>query len=210
MKKNEKKEIFMKKNGKKIAIIVLLAIIAVGSYFISGTYAKYSRGLGGSGSVTVAKFAVTASGLDKDQTAEIDLFKTINEEDTTTAEENVAAGKIAPGTGGQFTIDLTNDSEVDVEAVVKIEETANESNVPIEYSLDGTTWDSAANTTDTIALAYKDKTGGTNTGSVTVYWRWRYNRTDDDTDDQADTEIGEKETVSSVTTKVTVTFTQVD
>lgn len=197
----------MRKNAKKIFTLLLLAVVACGSYFISGTYAKYSRALSGSDKATVAKFSVSGAGLNKEETATFDLFNTLMEADTTTAEGNVKADKIAPGTGGKITATLTNDSEVDVEAVVTLSET-NASNVPIEYSLDGSTWDTAANTTKTVNLAYNGKTGDgvSNTGDVTVYWRWAFekNTVEDDT------ALGEMETLPTVETKVTVTFTQVD
>ena len=122
----------MKKNTKKICVVLLLAIVAIASYFVSGTYAKYTRAVSGSDTVTVAKFSVDASGLNKEQNATIDLFDTVKEADLSANEENVLAGKIAPGTGGEFTTTLTNKSEVDVKAVITLKETSNTSNVPVE------------------------------------------------------------------------------
>lgn len=196
----------MKKNGKKVAVILLLAIVAVGSYFISGTYAKYSRALSGSDTATVAKFSVSATGLNKEQNATISLFDTLKEANTTTDEENVLTDKIAPGTGGQFTTTLTNDSEVDVEAVVTLTEVSNTSNIPIEYSLDGTNWKSAGETTKTINFDYVGKTGAHTTENVVVYWRWAFEKNTID-DDNA---LGEATTAPTIETKVTATFTQVD
>lgn len=195
----------MKNNKKKVAVVLLLAVVAVGSYFVSGTYAKYSRALSGSDEATVAKFSVTATDLNKEQNATIDLFGTLKEANVTDAEENVKADRIAPGTGGQFTTTLTNASEVDVEAVVTLSET-NASNVPIEYSLDKTTWKKASDLTGKVTLDYDTKTGGTTTDDVTVYWRWAI----DAQADADDTTLGEMATAPKVTTKVTVTFNQVD
>ena len=121
----------MKNNTKKLGVMLLLGVIAVGSYFVSGTYAKYTRALSGSDTATVAKFSVEASNLNKEQNATISLFDTVKEADLSAKEENVATGKIAPGTGGEFTTTLTNKSEVDVKAVVTLKETSNTSNVPI-------------------------------------------------------------------------------
>ena len=193
----------MKKNTKKICVMLLLAVVAIASYFVSGTYAKYTRALGGSDTATVAKFSVTAGTLNKEQNAEIALFDTIKEEDTTSAETHVKENLIAPGTGGKFDITLTNASEVDVDAVITLKETANTSNVPIKYSLDGTNWKTADETTKTVGLNY---VGGTKTSdTITVYWKWVYAG-----DDSADTKLGEMETAPTVTTQVTATFTQVD
>lgn len=195
----------MKNNKKKVAVVLLLAVVAVGSYFVSGTYAKYTRALSGSDEATVAKFSVTASDLNKEQDAVIDLFGTLKDDDLTTDETNVKAGKIAPGTGGKFTTTLTNNSEVKVEAVVTLAEESNPENVPIEYSLDGTTWKTADQTTKTVALGFE----GTTTGSVDVYWRWAFNG-EDATKSGEDTRIGELSEAPKVKTKVTVTFNQVD
>lgn len=198
MEKNDSKK-------KKFAIVLLLLVVACGFYFVSGTYAKYTRALGGSDTATVAKFSIDASGLDKAQSASINLFDTVKEADTTTDEENVAAGKIAPGTGGSFTTTLTNKSEVDVKAVVTLKETANTSNIPIEYSLDKTTWKKATDITKEVDLDYTGKTSAKTNENVTIYWRWAF-----DGDDSADTALGEATTAPTVTTQVTATFTQID
>lgn len=194
----------MKKNIKKLSVMLLLLLVAIGSYFIAGTYAKYTRAFTGADTATVAKFSVSASGLGKEQTADINLFETIKEADTTSEEANVLAGKIAPGTGGQFTTSLTNASEVDVKAVVTLEE-ENEKNVPVEYSLDGQTWKKATELEENIDLDYSGKSSGKQTEDVTVYWRWSFNN-----DDSIDTTLGESETSPTVKTTVKVTFTQKD
>ncbi len=195
----------MKKNTKKLGVMLLLGVVAVGSYFVSGTYAKYTRALSGSDTATVAKFSVEATGLNKEQNATISLFDTVKEADVTANEENVASNKIAPGTGGEFTTTLTNKSEVDVKAVITLKETSNEKNVPIEYSLDKTTWKKASELTKEVNLDYVGKTSATTTGDVTIYWRWAFDGTD-----STDTALGEETTAPTVTTQVTATFTQVD
>lgn len=200
----------MKKNSKKIAVMLLLSVVAVGSYFVSGTYAKYTKALSGSDTATVAKFSVSAGDLTADE-ANIALFNTIKEADTNTTEEHVKANLIAPGTGGSFAVELTNASEVDVKAVIKIEETANEQQVPIEYTTDLTAnnWAKAADFTKTIDhLDYTGKASGTSSETVTIYWRWAYETTP--LTDNVDTEIGEQTTAPTVTAKVTATFTQID
>ena len=196
------------KNGskkKKLVIVLLLLVVASGCYFVSGTYAKYTRALGGSDTATVAKFSVDASGLNKEQNATISLFDNVKEADTTSSEENVLEGKIAPGTGGSFTTTLTNKSEVDVKAVVTLKETANTSNVPIEYSLDKTNWKSASEITKEVNLDYVGKKSANSSSNVTIYWRWAF-----DGSDSTDTTLGEATTTPTVTTQVTATFTQID
>lgn len=203
----------MKKNAKKIFVMLLLAVVASGSYFISGTYAKYSKALSGSDTATVAKFSVSATDLGTAASQTISLFDTLKDDDTTTDEAHVKTGSklIAPGTSGKFTTTLTNDSEVDVEAVVTLEET-NEKNVPIEYSLDGTTWVKVDDTTKKVELTsanldYAGKASGTSSKDVDVYWRWAFG---DDASVATDTPLGETSPAPTVTTKVVATFTQID
>ena len=57
----------MKKKSEKIFIMLLLAIIAILCYFVSITYAKYTRKLSGNDTATIAKFSVTAKDLNKEQ-----------------------------------------------------------------------------------------------------------------------------------------------
>ena len=189
---------------KKFSVVVLLCVIAVGSYFIAGTYAKYTRELTGTDTATVAKFSVTASGLNKEQTANINLFSNLYEVDAISNEANVAEGKIAPGTGGKFATTLTNNSEVDVKAKLAITET-NEKNIPVEYSFDRNTWATAENITKEITLDYTGKRDASTSEDITVYWRWAY-----DSDDTRDTKLGESTDSPSITVKISVVFTKAD
>ena len=194
----------MQKNLKKLGILLLLIVVAIGSYFIAGTYARYTRKLTGSDTASVAKFSVSATGLNSEQTANINLFSTIKEEDTNSEEKNVANKKIAPGTGGKFTTTLTNDSEVDVKASITLEE-VNNNNIPIEYSIDGVTWNNAESAKRDITLDHTEKTSGNTSEDVTIYWRWKF-----DSNDSVDTALGQSEVTPTVETKINVIFTQVD
>ena len=159
----------MKDNKLVKIFLISLLIVMVGLILVSGTYAKYTTKFTGSDTATVAKFKVSSN-----TTAEtFDLFKTAKEVDGTTADAEVVNGKVAPGTGGKFDIQLTNDSEVKVHYAISLKET-NESNIPIEYSLDGTTYVTAANFASVSAddLAIGSTTQQTKT--VSVYWRWAF------------------------------------
>lgn len=196
----------MQKNQKKIWIwiMLLLIVIAIGSYFIAGTYARYTKKLTGSDTASVAKFSVSATGLNSEQTANINLFSTIKEEDTNSEEKNVANKKIAPGTGGKFTTTLNNDSEVDVKASITLEE-INNSNIPIEYSIDGVTWNRADSAKRDITLDHTSKTSAKTSEDVTIYWRWKF-----DSNDSVDTSLGQSEVTPTVEAKISVIFTQID
>ena len=190
----------------KVFLIVLL-IAMIGLILVSGTYAKYTTTFTGSDTATVAKFKVSSN-----TTAEtFDLFKTAKEVDGTTADVDVANGKVAPGTGGKFDIQLTNDSEVKVHYAISLKET-NESNIPIEYSLDGTTYVTAANFA---SISAADLAIGSTTQTVSVYWRWafegkdstNYKTTQTDTTDYT---LGTASTAPTVKVEASTVFTQVD
>lgn len=203
----------MKKNNKLAkftALVLIVTIIAL--ILVAGTYAKYTTKIEGSDVATVAKFKV---GSTTDES--FDLFSTVTEADGKTAETDVAEGKVAPGTGGKFAIDITNESEVKVDYVLALEETANTSSVPIEYSIDGTTYVTADKMKD-LTAAKGSLDIGTPTAKkaqVTVYWRWAFtgdistNFTTSQTD-TTDLALGTASTAPTVTVKASTTFTQVD
>ena len=186
-----------KKNNIKKAVGLLVLLALVSTFSITGSLAKYVTTGGALNAVgTVAKFDVGYN------FATFDLFSTVNEEDTTTAETHVSAGKIAPGTGGSFTMGFVDNSEVTVKGEFTISET-NASNIPIEYSVDGGgTWKSAA-TIGTITINPLSSAS-----TQTIQWRWVF----EGGQDAADTALG----VAAITTAPTITvtlsgtFTQVD
>ena len=197
----------MKDNKLVKVFLIALLIVMVGLILVSGTYAKYTTTFTGSDTATVAKFKVSSN-----TTAEtFDLFKTAKEVDGTTADAEVVNGKVAPGTGGKFDIQLTNDSEVKVHYAISLKET-NESNIPIEYSLDGTTYVTAENFA---SVSADDLAIGSTTQKVSVYWRWafegkdstNYKTTQTDTTDYT---LGTASTAPTVKVEVSTVFTQVD
>lgn len=204
----------MNKNLKKVGTMVLVAIVAVGAYFVSGTYAKYTSTMSGKGSASVAKWAwkindrdfTTADSVSEEFT--FNPFASIKDSDGS-AETDVDTNLIAPGTSGNVTLDITNNSEVNAEYKVEFEVTKNTSNIPLEYSLDGQNWvsdiaDLNLGTTTPIAIAMK---GGKATQS-NLQWRWVFEADRD----AADTALGfaANTTRPEVEVKATVTVTQVD
>lgn len=206
----------MKKNTKKIAAMLLVAVVAVGSYFISGTYAKYTSSASGESTARVAKwdFKVGSTNITTTNTFTFNLFDTIKESDTTTVETDVVAanGKdklVAPGTGGSFDIVLTNDSEVSAKYGIDYTLT-NTANIPVEFSTNGTNWSN--DLTDVVADDTNTKlTANGGTVTKTVKWRWAYETgtspyTEGDT---ADTTLGVAGT-ATLTVRADVTATQID
>ena len=198
-----------RKNGNKKLAAVLVALCLAMVCMIGGVMAKYVSSTTGTGTATVAKWSIAVNGeeiaVSPAATVDFDLFATINEEDTTTAETNVTDGKIAPGTGGSFELVVENQSEVDAKYTIALDET-NASNVPIEYSLDKITWTgdmSAINTAQTdVSIAR-----GTGSETVVIYWRWAF-----EGDDAADTALGIAARTAAPTVQIaaTITATQVD
>lgn len=190
---------FMRIAGVMLGAILLMTCV------ISGTLAKYTSTANGSSVATVAKWSVQVNGTDiaKNDTVTLDLFNTVKEADGTAAEDDVATGKIAPGTGGSFDFAIVNDSEVTATYSVLLTET-NANNVPIEYSTDGTTWgalsDLDAVTDVTIAAGASD--------NVTIQWRWAYET--DEAGNTADTALGTADTAPTVEIAATFTAVQAD
>jgi hypothetical protein len=126
----------MKKNTKKIATLVLLCVVAIGSYLVSGTYAKYTSKIRGYDDVDVAKWAweinnteiTTMASAMADNAFTIDLLDTVYDSTWEDNEQDVDTGYIAPGMSGGFLIDITNLSEVN--AVIGLELTEVQSNLP--------------------------------------------------------------------------------
>ena len=209
----------MKKNKNKIATLLLLAIVAVGSYFVAGTYAKYTSEIAGSDNASVAKWAWKINQEDFKSASDVtrgytfDLFETIKEADTTSAETDVGDDLIAPGTGGSFDIAITNNSEVNATYAVAFTET-NESGIPIEYSVDGSTWVSDVSGINVPATAINM---GQTASTLTVKWRWAFTGNDSTNytstqTDATDTALGfaANDTAPTVQVNATVTVTQVD
>ncbi len=200
----------MKDNKLVKLFLVSLLIVMVGLILVSGTYAKYTTTFTGSDTATVAKFKVGSNIT----TGTFDLFKTAKEVDGTTADADVASGKIAPGTGGKFDIQLTNDSDVKVNYTLALTET-NAKNIPIEYSVDGKTYVTADKFASTATGALEIGSTTQQTKTVSVYWRWAFTG-DASTNfkssqtDSSDNALGTAETAPTVTVSATATFTQVD
>lgn len=99
-------------------MIVVLMLLAVALYLISGTYARYASEATGSATVQVAKWSVAVAKQDISETA-----GTFNVTITPNENEFVEEGKIAPASSatGTIEVDLTG-TEVAVDISMTIEE----------------------------------------------------------------------------------------
>ena len=174
----------MRSDNAIVKFTMLVLILTMLSLcLVSNTYAKYTSTFAGSDTAIVAKWDVSAG----DASTTIDLFNSSKIYDTNgvtdytqggtddaDVKNGTADGIIAPGTWGSFSYTVSNNS--DVNATYTVDYTVTAANVPLEWSVDGTTWSTNLSNVSTTALNM-----GT-TENVTVYWRWAFNG-----DDTADT-----------------------
>ena len=193
---------------KKFRIVtILLALCLITSSFVGNTFAKYTSSASGSDVAVVAKWSIdynneeisTTNGTSKEVT--FNLFNTIMGYGTdAVADENTADDDvrdtteddktiIAPGTQGAFTFTITNKSDVTVAYAIDFTavQTGTDTGtglytIPIEYSLDGTTWKTDIDELDVelldARLAYEDDDDDSNGKETevtyTIYWRWSF------------------------------------
>lgn len=207
----------MTKNKMMRIAAALLVTVLLSTCVISGTFAKYTTDISASDTAIVARFAVKAFGVDgvANDTATVDIFNTVYDLapdtdftlDGTDDEDvkNATAGEapiIAPGTWGKFAYTLKNESDVTV--AYAVDYTVNEAGVPLQWSVDGTTWaeDLADVTATSMAIGSTEVT-------LTIYWKWAFEQTDVSTGDTTDTTLGSAGTASP-SVSIKVTFTQVN
>lgn len=202
----------MTKNKMMRIASVLLVAVLLSTCAISGTFAKYVSEATGSDTARVAKWAfnVGDSNIAQTNTFVFDLFGSYTDANVDvdgSGSENV----IAPGTTGSFAIKLTNNSEVTAVYSINFTEVRTASNngnvIPMEYSLDNSTWKTSI---DDIDLTAKDvalaMNGGTTT--ITVYWRWAFENA---SGNHIDTDLGQDyDGVPNVTVTATIIAEQVD
>ena len=194
----------MKKNVMMRVASALLVAVLMTTCAISGTFAKYTSTQTDSDTARVAKWDIKLNGKSITEAFDFDLFKTIIDTKDGAAEGDMApidGTVIAPGTKGSFDIVLKNDSEVTAEYVIDYTVT-NANNIPVVFSLDGSTWKSDINELDVktpVGIAI-----GATAPTITVYWMWAF-----EGDNAADTTLGLAGT-ATITVEAKVTVTQVD
>lgn len=211
---------------KKRSIIAVLCILVLAtSCFVGSTFAKYTSTVEGDSTGVVATWKFTdqkatdvTSNIVKTngQNGEVvfDLFAASAIVDTVdgATDGDVDDGVIAPGTRGQFSFNVKNESQVDATYAITFN-VENANNLKLVYSLTGADGSWKANIadlydTDTNGDSTNDAVGGNidMNGSLTqtVYWMWAYDNSDDT--NETDAAING----ASVTVTATVVFVQVD
>ena len=204
---NKLKEKFKDKRFTKFVcnIVFFISVIVI---LLSGTLAKYVSDAFGRDSTLVAKWAFLANGLDittldNNDSIQFNLFETIYDSDGVSQDSDVVLGFIAPGTSGKFTFELKNVSEVSAQYGINFE-ALNPSQIPIEYSIDGSNWYSDITRINIIKNNNTILDIGSSEEYITVFWRWPFN-----SDIDKDTSLATTGDVS-ITVKATVYASQID
>lgn len=198
----------MNKTRRSSIMVRLAAVLAITMMFtmcfIGGTFAKYTSSATGTADVGVAAWDIKVGGTNiaTTDTFTFDLFDTIKDSNGTDNENDmnpVDGTIIAPGTSGNFAIVIKNDSQVNATYAIDFTVT-NANNIPVQFSLDGTTWETDINDLDVPATAIDMGANAT----VTVQWKWPF-----DGDDGVDTALGKAHT-ATLKVDAKVIATQVD
>lgn len=190
----------MNKKVKNIAIIlsivVMLITLGIGGY----TYAKYVTQVKANGSLDVAKWSFKVN-EGNSQITTINLSETI---DTS----KLIQGKIAPGTGGEFTLKIDGTgSEVGIEYKVEFQ---NEKNKPTNliFTYNGQTFNSIAEIQNHLKGTI-DANDSNKIKDIVIGWQWPYETGEEalNENDEIDTQEGIND--FNYTFDVVVTGTQI-
>ena len=187
----------MKRKSHAVRLgILALALTLVTTSLLGGTLAKNVTEVTGTATATVAKWSFTGNGEATTMT-EIKLVSTTNDSDA------IAAGKVAPGMSGSFTIALDGSgSDVGIDYTIAITKNNASADLPTDlvFSTEAIT---EANPGKNLADLQSNLTGnipyksGANNmkKDVIIYWSWPFESTQQGSDkDKKDTALGEAAT----------------
>ncbi len=191
----------MKKKSKKLigllGIALIVLTLCVGGY----TYAKYRTEVKGGGQVDIAKWSFKVD----ESSQKIETIKLSDTVDETL----LVNGKVAPGTKGEFTIDIDGTgTEVGINYDVKF---ANETNKPTNfvYTYNGEKFNSLAKVAEKLkgSILANDEV---KTKTLTIGWQWDYETGEGSTEINKNDVIDTQEGIANLdyTFDVIVTGTQ--
>lgn len=164
-----------------------LALTLITTSLMGGTLAKYTTQAAGTGTATVAKWAVVLKANNEEKKADFNFNLT----DTGANKGNVKTDKIAPGSTGSIPVEINADgSEVAATLSYKID-TSGLNGVPIKFYSDADYSTEIKNETKKEIAA--GATGDAAKLSETIYWKW-----DSTQGDAADTTVGEKTNTGTI------------
>jgi hypothetical protein len=215
------------------AVVLVMSVITLS--LVSGTFAKYTRGVTGSETIRAAKFAFDlydgTGHFTETQTEEAAFNIFHYTDDGVYGNGTNTTEFIAPGTTGTFSLDVSNLSEVDVGVTFGLAEN-NADNIPVYYTIGAAPQRYSAKLTGEYeagisylnlnALATALAATGTNIqatdgttpikNTYTLNWFWSYNpAAGTGQTDSGDTTIGiDYASPPTVELECTVTVTQAD
>ena len=198
---NEKSKISNTKNNTKPIVILLVLTLITATIFSMYAYSKYKTTLTGNGTATVAKWSFKVNG--QTQTIpDIDLTQTMD------THNNVAEGKIAPGTSGHFDLELdATGSEVSIDYNVKLAITEKPTN--LKFYLDNTYETEIAETEGTLNVSGSIPLETINAPLIkTIYWQWPYETGVTENEVKENDKTDTIDSAKKVTMTITVTGTQ--
>ena len=108
----------MSKKNKKLIIVLVLILTLLATGLGNYTYAKYKSKVTGEGQLEVAKWSFKVNG-NSEQMETIQLKDTVNE-------SVLAKGKVAPGTNGEFTLNIdASEAEVGINYQIEFRDEKN-------------------------------------------------------------------------------------
>lgn len=199
----------MKKNRILKIGLLALALTLVTASLVSGTFAKYVTTVNGTGTVTVAKWDVKVG---KDATSYAAALTLANTIVNGTANGDVAADRVAPGTTGKFSLVYdTSASEVAHNITITLESTSANGLADLGYlkvkNSAGTFVPFTGIDPITVYTKNWKETEPSGATIVDVEWVWVFSA--DETQDGLDTEDG-LAAVLQKALKATFTATQLD
>ncbi|MDR1018248.1 MAG: hypothetical protein LBM02_06055 [Lachnospiraceae bacterium] len=213
---------------KKIAVLLalLLIVFALGTILIRGTWSYYKKSVSGESTATVAKFDAVINNNTKSvaqmtssDKITLNIFSTIRDMNNNGSEsvpnydeDDVKAGRIAPGTKGEFNVKVQNTGDTAIKAKATIY--MDNYDIPLKFSTDGQAWIKYRYVSSPSSSPFQpleftlDNIAVGNNKTQTVYWKWDFDAFGPD--NEADVAIGTSAT--TISPKVTVNFdiTQID
>lgn len=166
---------------KIICITILMLTLAISSIIIPTSYAKYIKNLNGSSNLDIAKWDIIINDKDINEEFVFNLFETVND---STIKNDIKA--IAPGIGGNITLNIENSSDVKAQFTINIEETENKNNIPIVYSLEE---NGEYKKLSELSMANNEEISVGEIKKVILYWKWDFYKDEDQ--NQIDNELGQ-------------------
>lgn len=196
---------------------VLMGVSILSTCVLGGTLAKYTTSGKGTASASVAKFDVKLNGSTIKSTEDVtlNLFDTVYDSATginPLADDEVASGKIAPGTWGKTDLTVKNDSEVAIKYTLSIEKNDGADDAMLnrlQFSTNGEDWDTLENINAALSGASKELAIGADEETQSLYWQWEFEKPSD----VDDTNLGTAAAAASAAkalVDVTVTAEQIN